>query len=156
MSLPDPATFHEWVETVAVSADPDLHLLDRAELIDAWLKVSDLASIAYTAKRKIEHQLALILDTPEVLPNGSVIKATRKVSRTKWRKSDLWEALERRFMGRSLVDPDSGERVWAIDPKRAKAVLDVAIGRTRNLREAGIDIADWCDEQWEDAVEVIK
>lgn len=142
---------------IALSDRPSSGLADfsRAELADMYVRASELAGLLSTAKSKLAAELALVLDTPMLLPNGWIIKPTRTARRVGWHTEELIARLTE-YCTRWLVDPESGEKVAALDPRRVSAVFEPAKGRTRNLVAAGIKVSELCTEEWTDTIEVIR
>jgi hypothetical protein len=106
------------------------------------------------AARKLSEYLGELLDAPVKLADGSQVIVERKASRTKWRKTALWQVVED-VAGRSLVDT-SGQIVTALDRRLVEELCELRTGNRGVWREiADVDLDEFCDVKWTSTAKVV-
>lgn len=146
--------FIDWLTDVAQSETTELSTLDRSELADLWLRVEALRDIATSVERKVRAELALILDTPLVLADGRVLKRKASARRVAWQNTLLSARLVD-ALAENVIDAASGERRKLIDPAKMHGVFEPTHAVTK-LTAFGIDAKEFCDEDWNETIEVIR
>ena len=88
----------------------------------------------------------------QVSPSGMVYTTSHKPKRKGFKKPALI-AKVKEIYGRVLIDPATGERVEALTYD-AFELLDVATGRERKWRDAGVNLNDFADVDESPTLEV--
>lgn len=134
--------FDDLIEMVD-AADPMLWEVDRDQLAAMYLEAEDMARYGNAAKAALARHIAERFDEPLTLDNGTVLVPTTTTKRTAFRKGELFAEVVGRF-GRWLIDPESGERVQAVEPSTVERFFEPATGRTRAWFDADVDLDAFC------------
>lgn len=134
--------FDDLIELVD-AADPMLYDVDRETLATMYEQAEEMARYGNAAKAKLGKHIAERFDEPIVLDNGTILVPTTTTKRTAFRKGELAAEVVDRF-GRWLIDPESGERTFTVDPATVARFFEPATGRTRVWFEADVDLDSFC------------
>lgn len=137
------------------AADPKLWEVDKESIAEMYLRAEEMARYGREACTKLRRHIGERFDEPIVLSNGWVLKPTTEDKRTGWQKAELRTEVFERF-GREVVTAD-GVPARMLDADTVNKFFDVATGRGRTWRNAGIDLDRYCTvERDQPTVEIVK
>lgn len=134
-------SFDDLIEMVD-AADPMLYDVPREQIVQMWRDADEMARYGREAKAKLTKHIAERFDEPIDIGNGTVLVPKTETKRTGFRKTELHQLVVARF-ARDLAVPGEGGLVRAFDEEVVRRFYDVATGRTRTWRDAGVNLDEF-------------
>jgi len=132
---------HEALDSLAFLADSLAESGDIGALGDGLGRLREFRKAVTDLEQHIEDHVARLMDSDRVLLDGLVMERHHHKDRKGWQSEDLL----RHLVGDRLIDPETGENVYA-DLVACLPLTASLSWRVKALRERGVDVGDWCNE----------